>query len=188
MKFICLFIVLVILNGCAVPAIVMEITSDIVAENLAEKQQEREKKQAAIEAKQDIIDSMHQYVEAINADNRQLLTKLSKKNAMTYTGKQREQGEFTSGEITLSYYLDINRTKRTQVKVDIFEKSWKQTFLLDNQIAMLWAPYDFYIAGKLSHCGINAFNFIKDEGKWLVTNASWSVQKTDCDVSSLDKA
>jgi len=170
MKIIYLTIIATFLSGCAVPNIVANITDQVVAS----KEQEQAQKKA-------IINTMNQYIDAINSDNRKLLAKLSKHNAMSYSVRETENGNYITRERPQSYYLDVNRKNGPQVK----ERIWTPTVLVNEQIAILWAPYDYYVEGKFSHCGINAFNFIKENGEWLITNTSWSVQKSNCEVSPL---
>jgi len=170
MKILFLLFITTSLSGCAVPNIVSDITKQVITS----KEQEQAQKKA-------IIATMNQYIDAINSDNRKLLAKLSKHNAMSYSVREMENGGYTTRERPQSYYLDINREKGPQVK----ERIWTPTVLVNDQIAILWAPYDYYVEGTFSHCGINAFNFIKENGHWLITNTSWSVQKSNCEVSPL---
>ncbi len=39
---------------------------------------------------------------------------------------------------------------------------------VDGDMATAWTPYEFYYNGKFSHCGVNAFQLVKLEGKWLI--------------------
>ena len=51
---------------------------------------------------------------------------------------------------------------------------------IDGDIAMIWSPYVFLIDGKLSHCGIDHFDLVRDAGQWKVLNITWTQRKTDC--------
>jgi hypothetical protein len=37
-------------------------------------------------------------------------------------------------------------------------------------MAHAWTPYEFYINGKLSHKGVNAFTLYKDDGQWKIVH------------------
>jgi Putative lumazine-binding len=39
---------------------------------------------------------------------------------------------------------------------------------IDNDLAVVWAPFDFFVNGKLDHCGTDLFNLVRQEGKWLI--------------------
>lgn len=39
---------------------------------------------------------------------------------------------------------------------------------IDGKMAHAWTPYEFYINGKLSHSGVNAFTFYKENEVWKI--------------------
>lgn len=52
---------------------------------------------------------------------------------------------------------------------------------IDGDIAMVWSPYVFLIDGKLSHCGIDHFDLVRDAGgPWKVLNITWTKRTTGC--------
>jgi hypothetical protein len=51
---------------------------------------------------------------------------------------------------------------------------------VDGDIAMVWSPYVFLVDGKLSHCGIDHFDLVRDAGQWKVLNITWTKRKMDC--------
>lgn len=44
--------------------------------------------------------------------------------------------------------------------------SWKIN--IDGNLASVWTPYEFYLNGKLSHCGANSFQLFNDNGSWKI--------------------
>jgi len=40
---------------------------------------------------------------------------------------------------------------------------------IDNDLAVVWAPFDFLVNGKVDHCGTDLFNLIRQDGKWIIT-------------------
>ncbi len=40
---------------------------------------------------------------------------------------------------------------------------------IDNDLAIIWAPYDFLIDGKIDHCGTDIANLIRRDGRWLIS-------------------
>ena len=57
-------------------------------------------------------------------------------------------------------------------------------FSVHGLIATVWAPYDFWIDGKLSHCGIDAFDLIKTEDGWKIAGGVYTVE-SNCAPSPL---
>jgi hypothetical protein len=51
---------------------------------------------------------------------------------------------------------------------------------IDGDIAMVWSPYVFTVDGKLSHCGTNHVDLVRDAGGWKVLNITWTQRTTDC--------
>jgi len=40
---------------------------------------------------------------------------------------------------------------------------------IDDDLAIVWAPYDFLLEGKEDHCGTDLFTLAKRDGRWLVS-------------------
>ena len=49
--------------------------------------------------------------------------------------------------------------------------------LMHDGIAVLWADYKFYINGKFSHCGVDAFSLIKTDNNWKIASIIYTVEK-----------
>ena len=52
---------------------------------------------------------------------------------------------------------------------------------IDNDLAMVWAPFEFLVDGKVDHCGTDLFNLIRKDGKWLIASVADTGRK-DCVV------
>ncbi|MGX7666369.1 nuclear transport factor 2 family protein [Flavobacterium pedocola] len=48
------------------------------------------------------------------------------------------------------------------------EKILSYAVQIDGKMAHAWTPYEFYVNGKLSHSGVNAFTFYKDNDVWKI--------------------
>ena len=62
------------------------------------------------------------------------------------------------------------------------EPIWGLTVLRDGDFAQVWANYAFYLGKSFSHCGIDAFQLIKENGKWKIINLVDTRRKRDCNV------
>lgn len=60
------------------------------------------------------------------------------------------------------------------------ERFWSPTVLIHGPLAIVWAPYDFRIDGRFSHCGIDAATLIRTADGWKNATWTWSVQPTGC--------
>ena len=43
---------------------------------------------------------------------------------------------------------------------------------IDNDLAVVWAPFDFLVDGKIDHCGTDLFNLVRKDGTWLIANVA----------------
>lgn len=43
---------------------------------------------------------------------------------------------------------------------------------IDNDLAVVWAPFDFLVDGKVDHCGTDLINLVRVEGKWLIASVA----------------
>lgn len=39
---------------------------------------------------------------------------------------------------------------------------------VDDALALAWTPYQFYYAGKFSHCGVDSFQLVRINGIWKI--------------------
>lgn len=68
---------------------------------------------------------------------------------------------------------------------ELIERYWNPTVMIEGNIALFWAPYDFHVDGNFSHCGIDSFQLVKRDGNWLLSNLSWTRQYENCEPSPL---
>jgi hypothetical protein len=50
---------------------------------------------------------------------------------------------------------------------------------IDNDLAVVWAPFEFLADGKVDHCGTDLFNLIRSDGKWTIASLADTGRK-DC--------
>jgi hypothetical protein len=50
---------------------------------------------------------------------------------------------------------------------------------IDNDVAVVWAPFDFLEDGKVDSCGTDLFNLVRVDGKWLIASVADTSRK-DC--------
>jgi hypothetical protein len=50
---------------------------------------------------------------------------------------------------------------------------------IDNDLAVVWAPFEFLSDGKVDHCGTDLFNLVRQDGKWLIADVADTGRK-DC--------
>ncbi len=96
-------------------------------------------------------------------------------NLMTYSfdsrGNPRAKGEALA---------DFLRGVAIMGEADMEERLTGWQCLVDDGIASVWTPYEFYFEGKFSHCGVNSFQLMNVQGKWKITMITDTRRKTAC--------
>ncbi|HEX4039509.1 MAG TPA: nuclear transport factor 2 family protein [Acidobacteriaceae bacterium] len=50
---------------------------------------------------------------------------------------------------------------------------------IDHDLAVVWAPFDFLIDGKIDHCGTDLFSLVLENGHWLIASVA-DTGRTTC--------
>lgn len=81
-------------------------------------------------------------------------------------------GERSIGHLSYADHL----VRQQEPEQEYLERIWDPVILVDGDIAMIWAPYDFHINGKFSHAGVDAMSFLRSDTGWKVAGIVWSVE------------
>lgn len=52
---------------------------------------------------------------------------------------------------------------------------------IDGPLASVWTPYRFYFNGQFSHCGVNSFQMIRQNGSWKIQYLIDTRRKQGCE-------
>jgi len=66
--------------------------------------------------------------------------------------------------------------KKGVIKEDMYAPEVK---VYDN-LALIYGRYVFFVNGKISHCGVNAFHLVKTDTGWKIANASSTIDAAAC--------
>jgi hypothetical protein len=50
---------------------------------------------------------------------------------------------------------------------------------IDHDLAMVWAPFEFLVDGKVDHCGTDLFTLARTDGQWVIASVADTGRK-DC--------
>lgn len=123
-----------------------------------------------------ILTAMDAYMHEISANDLAAMKARQTPEGMTYRHRARDDGGW---EV-------LHRSNMEWVAPDMAseqtfrERYWSPTVLIRGPMALVWAPYEFQIDGRTSHCGIDVFSFSKIGGVWKVSNSMWTVEPTAC--------
>ena len=114
--------------------------------------------------------------------------------AQLFDAMREHNGEKLLAQFTINATLERvtkdNKIKQSDLK-DFSRIVSSATKYLDEQLldvkihvshnlASAWTPFAFYVNGKLSHCGINSFQLVKQATQWKIQYLIDNVYTGDC--------
>ncbi|OCA79048.1 hypothetical protein BBH99_06620 [Chryseobacterium contaminans] len=63
---------------------------------------------------------------------------------------------------------------------DLDERITIDAIHTDGSLASVFTPYSFYLKGKLSHCGANSFQLVKQNNEWKIQYIIDTRRKENC--------
>ena len=66
--------------------------------------------------------------------------------------------------------------KKNELKEEMYAPETK----IYGDLALVWGRYVFFVDGKISHCGVNAFHLVRTETGWKIANASTTIEPQGC--------
>ncbi len=128
-----------------------------------------------------ILETVQKFFDSIEFRDKQLLESILVPNSLNISARELDDGE---AQINVMSYDEVV-SALTRPGRNAKERSWDETVLIQGNIAVVWTPYDFHVDGVFSHCGIDSFQLIKQDGQWLISNSSWTLETENCPASPL---
>ena len=68
------------------------------------------------------------------------------------------------------------------------DQKWDERLLnfsiqVDGNMANAWTPYEFWLNGEFSHCGVNSFQLFNDNDTWKIIYLIDTRRKADCNIT-----
>ena len=79
--------------------------------------------------------------------------------------KEYETGGVLADKTKKEFYKSIGILPK---KMNISQKTLSYSIQIDGSMAHVWAPYEFYMNGRLNYKGVNAFTLLKENGLWKI--------------------
>ena len=83
------------------------------------------------------------------------------------------------GKATQMTFAEFAARVAKPSKTQIEERIHDPIIKIDNDLAMVWAPFEFVSDGKVDNCGTDLFNLVRIDGKWLIASVADTGRK-DC--------
>ena len=114
-------------------------------------------------------------------------------NKFFYTMETKDSIAFNNLFLENAYAYSVSQKKDSpRVRSSILKASTSKNFLkerlreeeitiyINDNIAAVCAPYDFWVNDEYSHCGYEVFTLIKNNTAWKIASLTYSVNKEDC--------
>lgn len=85
-----------------------------------------------------------------------------------------------TGEIKNETVAEFANSIGRSHKNDLDERIEFEAVHIAGNLAAVWAPYQFYYKGNFSHCGVNSFQLIKENGVWKIQYIIDTRKKENC--------
>jgi len=66
---------------------------------------------------------------------------------------------------------------RMQAMGGIIERGFRPTVQISGPLAVVWLPYDLYVEGVWSHCGVDAFTLVQTGATWKIAVLAWTIEQ-----------
>ncbi|HEY4147208.1 nuclear transport factor 2 family protein [Pinirhizobacter sp.] len=67
--------------------------------------------------------------------------------------------------MTLAQFADHIKPSKDRIEERIHDPDVR----IDDDIAMVWAPYEFLLNGKVVHCGTDVINLVHENQRWVIS-------------------
>lgn len=62
----------------------------------------------------------------------------------------------------------VKRIAQIPPETQLDERILDYQIKIDGNLAAVWTPYEFYVNGKFSHCGVNSFQLVRTAEGWKI--------------------
>lgn len=122
---------------------------------------------------------------AMETNDGALAASLFIEGAQLQTVHKNKQGETVLSTIPVEKLVEVFGQEKEQA---YSEPIWNERILIDGDYAVVWVDYAFYLGNTFSHCGVDIFQMMKQEGEWKIFGLTDTRRKEGCEVPSDVKA
>jgi hypothetical protein len=65
-------------------------------------------------------------------------------------------------------------------KKNLKEDMYAPEVRVDGDLALVWGRYVFFVEGKISHCGLNAFHMVRTDAGWKIGGIASTIDPGAC--------
>lgn len=128
---------------------------------------------------QEVMKVVNQVFEAMRTNDSTLLKNCFIESPATYTVYKNQEGKnmLRTGDFK-RFVAAVGQPKKQVWN----EPIWNEKVEIDGGLASVWVDYAFYIDDQFSHCGVDAFHLILQNGNWKIFHLVDTRRSEDCEV------
>lgn len=111
-----------------------------------------------------------------NADGKAVMSCFADSAIMQTIARNKEGGAVIRNERP----ADFATVVASMPKMAADERITFEVVKVDGALAIAWTPYNFYYNGKFSHCGVNSFQLVRQNGSWKIQYLIDTRRKQGC--------
>ncbi|MDQ8748113.1 nuclear transport factor 2 family protein [Elizabethkingia miricola] len=128
--------------------------------------------------------SQNSETEAVKASINRLFTAMKNSDSegaqASFSKQAILQTIMKTGEVKTENIPAFTKAIAKAVKNTLEERISFSAIHIDGNLASVWTPYQFYFQGKFSHCGVNSFQMVKENGEWKIQYIIDTRRKDNC--------
>lgn len=126
----------------------------------------------AQDSEQEVLKVVNEFFYIMETKDSVAFNNLFLDNAYAYSVRQ--QGDTTLVRSSVLKAINSKNTLKERLREE------EITVHINDNVAAVWAPYDFWVNEEHSHCGYEVFTLIKKDATWKIASLTYSVNKEDC--------
>ncbi len=149
--------------------------------SLAVFSQETLSKKELINHKEEVKQTILNFFEGFHKADTVKMKNTMDQNITILTVKKNKEGRFETIKMVPQTFLKAIKNRPEDQKWE--EKLLSFKIEANKGIANVWTPYEFYLNGTFSHCGVNVFQLFNDGTTWKIIAIADTRNKEECNVS-----
>lgn len=114
--------------------------------------------------------------EEMKAHNPAGIVALYTKEAQLAAAIKNKEGK----SVIKTFPVDAFSKNFAEKKNEILEVMYAPETKIFGDLALVFGRYVFFVDGKISHCGVNAFHLVRTDAGWKIANASTTIEPQGC--------
>ena len=130
------------------------------------------------EQKKEVKQAIMKFFEGFHSGDTSAINKTIHKDLILQTVFKDEQGNDKLHQEETGKFLNAIANRPSTERWD--ERLLLFNIQLDGNMANVWTPYEFWYNEKFSHCGVNSFQLMNENGTWKIFHLVDTRRKEGC--------